>query len=100
MDIFPFDDATPWRTPETGPALVYVRATPDGDRELTIRPGADAIDLVAALATLPPGVIFLEHFGDVDAVLVFRQNPAGPPELDGIPLFPPSPLVPAGAARG
>jgi uncharacterized repeat protein (TIGR03917 family) len=68
-----------------------------GDRELTIRPGADALDLVAALAAIPAGAIFTDHFGDVDIVLVFRQNPAGPPALDGVPLVPVSPLVPAGA---
>nr|WP_238428327.1 hypothetical protein [Frankia nepalensis] len=78
--------------------MVTIHTRRDGDRELTIRPGADAIDLVAALAALPPGAIFTEHFGDLDVVLVFRHNPAGPPEFDGVLPAPDSPLVPAGAA--
>jgi len=98
MGIFSFDDATPWRTPETGPALVLVHVASTGECEVTIHPGADAEDIVAALAFLPPGAVFTEHFNDVEAVLVFRVNPAGPPAPAGTPLVPASPLVPAGAA--
>jgi len=97
MGIFSSHDPGPWRTPETGPALVLTHVTANGDGEVTIRPGADVEDVTAALAFLPPGMLFRDHYGDVDVVLVFQRNPAGPPALDGAPLVPASPLIPAAA---
>jgi uncharacterized repeat protein (TIGR03917 family) len=38
--------------------------------------------IAAGLAIIPVGAIFVEHFSDVEAVLTFRRNPAGPPQLD------------------
>jgi uncharacterized repeat protein (TIGR03917 family) len=98
VSIFPPDGPRPWRTPPTGPALVTVHTDRHGNRELTIRPGADTVDVVAALAVLPVGAISTEHFGDVHAILVFRDNPAGPPTPPaGVPAVPATPRTPAGA---
>jgi uncharacterized repeat protein (TIGR03917 family) len=97
MGIFSSGDPGLWRTPETGPALVLVTLLPTGECEVTIHPGADVEDVTAALAVLPAGAVFVEHFNDVEAVLLFRRNPAGPPAPEGIPPVPGSPLVAAGA---
>ncbi|MBL7487613.1 hypothetical protein I6A60_13675 [Frankia sp. AgB1.9] len=97
MGIFSFDDSSLWRTPETGPALVLVTLLPTGECEVTIHPGADVEDVTAALAVVPAGAVFVEHFNDVEAVLLFRRNPAGPPAPESVPLVPVSPLVPAAA---
>jgi uncharacterized repeat protein (TIGR03917 family) len=75
MGIFSSGDHGAWRTPAESSPLVSVHATATGV-ELTIRPGADIGDLVAILADLPAEAFFTEHFGDVDAILVFRNIPA------------------------
>jgi uncharacterized repeat protein (TIGR03917 family) len=85
MSIFSSGGTGAWRTPGEDSALVAVHATALG-HELTIRPGADIGDLVAILVGLPADAFFTEHFGDVDAVLVFRNVPGA------------DALVPAGAA--
>jgi len=74
MGIFSSGPFGAWRTPDESSPLVSVHATATG-HELTIRPGADIGDLVAILADLPAEAFFTEHFGDVDAVLVFRNIP-------------------------
>ncbi|TCJ33330.1 hypothetical protein [Parafrankia sp. BMG5.11] len=75
MPIFPSGSFGAWRTPGNGEnPLVSVRATDTG-YELLVRPGADVGDLMAILAGLPVDAFFTEHFGDVDAVLVFRRVP-------------------------
>ncbi|WP_018635886.1 hypothetical protein [Parafrankia elaeagni] len=78
MSIFSSGNFGAWRTPGGDSPLVATHVTHTGDHELTIRPGADVGDLVAILATLPADAFFTEHFGDVDAVLVFRQVPGLP----------------------
>ncbi|KPM54686.1 hypothetical protein ACG83_14540 [Frankia sp. R43] len=78
MNIFSSNGFGAWRTPGGDSPLVASHTTSTGDHELTIRPGADVGDLVAILATLPADAFFTEHFGDVDAVLVFRQVPGLP----------------------
>ncbi|EFC83302.1 hypothetical protein [Parafrankia sp. EUN1f] len=78
MSIFSSGNFGAWRTPGGDSPLVASRVTGAGDHELTIRPGADVGDLVAILATLPADAFFTEHFGDVNAVLVFRQVPGLP----------------------
>ncbi len=85
MPIFSSGSFGAWRTPGDDSPLVAVHATAHG-HELTIRPGADIGDLVAILADLPADAFFTEHFGDVDAILVFRNVPGA------------DALVPAGAA--
>ncbi|WP_045875085.1 hypothetical protein [Pseudofrankia sp. DC12] len=77
MDIFSSGGFGAWRTPGGNSPLVAVHATATG-HELTIRPGADIGDLAAILADLPADAFFTEHFGDVDAVLVFRNVPEDP----------------------
>ncbi|WP_018506241.1 hypothetical protein [Parafrankia discariae] len=76
MSIFSSGGFGAWRTPGDGDSpLIAARTLDTGEHELTIRPGADVGDLVAILGTLPADAFFTEHFGDVDAVLVFRQVP-------------------------
>ena len=66
MGIFSSDDATPWRTPATGRALVVVTAVPDDDLwGMEITPGADVEDIAAGLARIPAGAVFVEHFNDI-----------------------------------
>ncbi|WP_250291452.1 hypothetical protein [Frankia sp. CiP1_Cm_nod1] len=77
MPIFSSGSFGAWRTPGGDSPLVAVRATDTG-HELTIRPGADVGDLAAILADLPADSFFTEHFGDVDAVLVFHRVPGLP----------------------
>ncbi|WP_018502810.1 hypothetical protein [Parafrankia discariae] len=75
MSIFSSRGFGAWRTPGNGEnPLVSVCATDTG-HELTIRPGADVGDVAEILAGLPVDAFFTEHFGDVDAVLVFRRVP-------------------------
>ncbi|EFC85962.1 hypothetical protein [Parafrankia sp. EUN1f] len=76
MPIFSSDGFGAWRTPGDGESpLIAARTLDTGTHELTIRPGADVGDLMAILSTLPSDAFFTEHFGDVDAVLIFRQVP-------------------------
>jgi uncharacterized repeat protein (TIGR03917 family) len=77
MHIFSSGGFGAWRTPGGDSPLVSVHATDTG-HELTVRPGADVGDLVAILAGLPVDAFFTEHFGDVDAILVFRNVPTDP----------------------
>jgi uncharacterized repeat protein (TIGR03917 family) len=67
-----------------------VHVTRTGDREVTIRPGADPSAVAAALGTVPADTVFTEHHGDVDAVLVFRPIPRLPATVPdrGGPLAP------------
>jgi uncharacterized repeat protein (TIGR03917 family) len=74
MSILP-PASGPWRTQSDGGDLVHVRTTRHGDREVTIRPGADRADVSSAMATLPVAALFAEAFGDVDVTLVFRAVP-------------------------
>jgi uncharacterized repeat protein (TIGR03917 family) len=92
MSIFSSGDFGAWRTPGGDAPLVAVSVTGTGDHELAIRPGADVGDLVAILGTLPADAFFTEHFGDVDAVLVFRQVPGLPATVavDGQPSADPA----------
>lgn len=78
MPIFSSGSHGAWRTPGDDHPLISTRVDHNGEHELTIRPGADIGDLVALLATLPPDAFFTEHFGDVDAVLIFRPVPGLP----------------------
>jgi uncharacterized repeat protein (TIGR03917 family) len=77
MPIFP-PSGNPWRNPYEGRPLATVRQTQHGDHEVTIQPGADVADLVEVLGRVPATSIFTEHYGDVDAVLVFRPIPGVP----------------------
>ncbi|WP_131764620.1 hypothetical protein [Candidatus Protofrankia californiensis] len=85
MPIFSSGGFGAWRTPGGDSPLVAVRATDTGGHELTIRPGADVGDLVAVLTDLPPDAFFTEHFGDVDAVLIFRCVPGAPAAVPAVP---------------
>ncbi|KJE21496.1 hypothetical protein FF36_04184 [Frankia torreyi] len=78
MPIFSSDAHGAWRTPGDDHPMLLARVDHNGDHELTIRPGADIGDLVALLATLPPDAFFTEHYGDVDATLIFRPVPERP----------------------
>ena len=79
MPIFSSGPFGAWRTPSSGESpLVAARTTSTGDHELTIRLGADIGDLVAVLTSLPADAFFTEHYGDVDAILVFRPVPGVP----------------------
>jgi uncharacterized repeat protein (TIGR03917 family) len=81
----------PWRTPSDGDDLVHVHTTRHGDREITIRPGADPADVSSAMTTLPVASFFTEAFGDVDVTLVFRTVPDDPAAVPAIaPTGPPS----------
>ncbi|ABW14891.1 conserved hypothetical protein [Parafrankia sp. EAN1pec] len=85
MSIFSSGNFGAWRTPGGDSPLAATRTTDSGDHTLTIRPGADVGDLAAVLGAMPADAVFSEHFGDVDLVLIFRQDP-------GV-----SAIVPAGA---
>jgi uncharacterized repeat protein (TIGR03917 family) len=78
VNIFSSGNFGAWRTPGGDSPLVATHKTNTGDHELTIRPGADVGDLAAILANLPADAFFTEHYGDVNAVLVFRQVPGLP----------------------
>lgn len=43
------------------------------DYELNVAPGAAATEVAATLAAVPGGALFMDHYGDVDVTLVFRQ---------------------------
>ncbi|ABD10415.1 hypothetical protein ThrDRAFT_03761 [Frankia casuarinae] len=75
MNIFSSGNFGAWRTPGGDSPLVATRTTDSGDHTLTIRPGADVGDLAVILGDLPADAVFAEHFGDVDLVLIFRQDP-------------------------
>jgi uncharacterized repeat protein (TIGR03917 family) len=72
------------------------RATPSC-YEVTLSPGADVADLVAAVGVLPPGVVYTDHRPAppgkpaATAVLVFQAPAAGPPgtaDPGGVPAHP------------
>ncbi|OHV40377.1 MULTISPECIES: hypothetical protein [Pseudofrankia] len=54
--------------------------------EVTVRPGANRIDLIEALLWLANDLFFEEHYGDVEPVLVFRRNPTGAAAPAGTPV--------------
>ncbi|OAA22245.1 hypothetical protein UG55_10145 [Frankia sp. EI5c] len=84
MPIFSSGGFGAWRTPGGGESpLIAARERGTGELVLTIRPGADVGDLVAVLGALPADAFFTEHFGDVNAVLVFRQVPG---DSAGLPV--------------
>jgi len=62
----------PWRDPSTGEPFVQFARTAHGDYEVTIRPGADPVDIARVLGAIPPDAVFTESFGDVVTTLVFR----------------------------
>ncbi|ETA03991.1 hypothetical protein CcI156_08775 [Frankia sp. CcI156] len=99
MPIFSSGGFGAWRTPgDGGSPLIAMRTRATGELVLTVRPGADVGDLVAILGTLPADAFFTEHFGDVNAVLVFRRvpgdsatlpasvNPSAGPAAASVPL--------------
>jgi uncharacterized repeat protein (TIGR03917 family) len=94
MDIFP-PSGNPWRTPSGDADLVSVKVTRGGDREVTIRPGADAADVATALGAVPADAVFTDHYGEIDAVLVFRPIPDVPAT---VPTDSPGPLAPLASA--
>ncbi|WP_018639727.1 hypothetical protein [Parafrankia elaeagni] len=49
------------------------RHVPVVDHGVTIDPCATVADVSAALALLPAGAVFAEHFGDVEVTLLFRE---------------------------
>jgi uncharacterized repeat protein (TIGR03917 family) len=73
---------------------VAVRQDDPGRYEVTLFPGADVADLVAAVGVLPPGVAYTDHrpapAGEpaATAVLVFQAPAAGPADSDGVPAHP------------
>jgi len=97
MGIFSSGGHGAWRTPGEDSPLVSVHATSTG-HELTIRPGADIGDLVAIFVDLPADAFFTEHFGDVDAVLVFRNIPEAPALVPAV-VRPSADPAAAGATR-
>ncbi|WP_239404784.1 hypothetical protein [Frankia sp. Cj3] len=46
------------------------------DHELIVTAGAVASDVSSVLATVPADAVFVDHYGDVDLMLVFREVPA------------------------
>ncbi|WP_371390928.1 hypothetical protein [Protofrankia sp. BMG5.30] len=68
----------PWRTPSGQPPFVTVRRSHTGDWEVTVRPGADPVDVSSALVALPVDTVFTEALGDVDIILIFRMIPGSP----------------------
>ncbi|WP_239329699.1 hypothetical protein [Frankia sp. CiP3] len=79
MDIFP-PAGNPWCTPHRDEPLAFAQQNHHGDHEVTVKPGADVAGLVGVLGTIPTNSIFVETYGDVDTVLLFRRipDPAGP----------------------
>jgi uncharacterized repeat protein (TIGR03917 family) len=61
----------------SGQSLVTAFRNRHGDDEVTVRPGADAANVAAAIAGLQDDAVFLDHYGDVALVMVFRPLPAG-----------------------
>ncbi|WP_239393643.1 hypothetical protein [Frankia sp. CiP3] len=74
MDIFP-PAGNPRRTPHRDEPLAFAQQNHHGDHEVTVKPGADVTDLVDVLGTIPATAIFVEAYGDVDTVLLFRRIP-------------------------
>lgn len=67
-----------WRPPSGDDPFVSVDQLGDGDHHVTVRPGADIADLAGALDEIPADAVFVEAFGDVEAVLVFHADPPAP----------------------
>ncbi|EFC82854.1 hypothetical protein [Parafrankia sp. EUN1f] len=84
MTSLPPDDPPPWRTPDpsTQPRIL-LREGKNRDLQVIVRPGADAKLLAALLSDFPPGTSFVECFGDVDIMLLFR-----PPDPEGVNAVP------------
>ncbi|ONH37486.1 hypothetical protein [Protofrankia sp. BMG5.30] len=74
MPIIPPDHG-PWRTPSSQPPFVTVQRSHSGDYAVTVRPGADPVDVSSALGAVPVDTVFTEAFGDVDITLIFRAIP-------------------------
>ena len=49
--------------------------------EVVVQPGADASAIADAVRSLPEGMRFVESFGDVEIVMIFR--PGGPTPTEG-----------------
>ncbi len=80
-------------TPPGDHPFVSVRTQDGGDFDLTVRPGADVADLAGALDEIPGDAVFIESYGDVDAVLVFRPIPDPPPPVSATDSGPSRPPV-------
>jgi uncharacterized repeat protein (TIGR03917 family) len=68
------------------PSLAEIVTVRDGllvEHELVLSPGATAADVTATMILVPPTATLVDHHGDVEVSLVFREVP--PAEL------PPSP---------
>lgn len=61
-------------------SLARADRRPAVDHELTLRPGASPQALADLLGDVPADACFVEHFGDVDLTVVFREvaPPASP----------------------
>ncbi|OHV40827.1 MULTISPECIES: hypothetical protein [Pseudofrankia] len=68
-------DVSPWKSASPG-----VVATPwaGDDWALVVGTGSDLAELCAQIAKLPAGLEFVEAFGDVDLVLVYRPAQQAP----------------------
>uniref|UniRef100_UPI0035ABC5D6 hypothetical protein n=1 Tax=Frankia sp. CiP3 TaxID=2880971 RepID=UPI0035ABC5D6 len=53
-----------------------VERPPLVDHELIVTAGAAASDVSSVLVTVPADAIFVDHYGDVDLMMVFREVPA------------------------
>ncbi len=69
----------PDRVPSGPPDSVTVSRVehpPFMDHELIVTAGAAASDVTSVLVTVPADAVFVDHYGDVDLMLVFREAPA------------------------
>ncbi|ONH60469.1 hypothetical protein CcI49_11625 [Frankia sp. CcI49] len=84
MTSLPSNDPPPWRTPDpSAQPRILLRESKNHDLEVIMRPGADAKLLALLLNDFPPGASFVECFGDVDVMLLFR--PPGSAGVNAVP---------------
>jgi uncharacterized repeat protein (TIGR03917 family) len=65
------------------PSLAEVVTVRDGllvEHELVLTPGATAADVTATMILVPPTATLVDHHGDVEVSLVFREAPGLPAE--------------------
>ncbi|WP_322777886.1 hypothetical protein [Frankia sp. Cas4] len=76
MSTFPFPPGghEPSGLPELA-TVSRVERPPLVDHELCVSPGAVASDVSSALVTMPADAVFVDHYGDVEVTLVFREVP-------------------------
>jgi uncharacterized repeat protein (TIGR03917 family) len=63
------------------PSLAEVVTVREGqlvEHELVLTPGATAADVTATMILVPPTAAFVDHHGDVEVSLVFREVPGSP----------------------